>query len=162
MCWTLKKWFCRRHYQDNSYALCSGCSIITWITRERKVQLRSMQHILCLESLWIMAKRWETWLILSWPDFVMTAHSFTLWWSCTSFQGHRVSVVREEQLEGTYLCFPSVLHENRCRFANANTLSLALSQTTLLFYLCLFVRCWRRCLTSGVMFLQTSNPRWAW
>lgn len=40
--------------------LCLGCSTIIWITRGRKVQPSSMPRILCQESLWTMAKRWET------------------------------------------------------------------------------------------------------
>lgn len=103
------------------------CSITTWTTRGRRAQLSSMQLTSFRESVWTMVTRCaQTTQILC-----VVLFFFNDFWLFTQvlflYQSHKVSVVREEQLEGVsfHPCFRNLVDKN----------------VQLLFYLfvCLFV-----------------------
>lgn len=87
-----------------------GCCIIIWITRGRRAQLSCTPPTWFRESVWTMAKRWGAcWTRAVSGVFVYITSSvgLILCWihSCVT-QSHKVSVVKEDQLEGVrlFLC----------------------------------------------------------
>lgn len=97
----------------NMFVWFSGCSSIIWITRGRKVRLSFMPPTSCRGSLWTTVKRWDTAYYLqnlpnSWPLIAkllpVSIHRdsdlILCCWCCVPFQSHKVSVVKEDQLEG--------------------------------------------------------------
>lgn len=131
----------------------------------------------CRESSRTMAKRWETQPILKqelfFKLFVICLHTrlsllFERFLFCVgAFQSHMVSVVKEDQLEGVYICFPSnLITENivgwklfplttKLQIKTAFIFGSLLEESTArsVIYLFIFLFCYRR---SGSIWPQVS------